>query len=400
MKQVFVTQNFGPHWGGIDQRHVQLCRRFGSERALDVCTVRTTHAEALSFDRSEPYRIIRQPFTQRESKRFTNTLRWAAWLSTHCARDVELIHCGEIRPTSIAVWAAARRAHIPYILYVNGLDLLLEQRRARVARLKMLARILLGGASGIVANSAWTAEAAAEVMRVVGVKRHPPIAGIDLGTDPEQFHPLRDTGALRARLALGDAPLLLTVGRLLPHKGQDVTIRAFALLVREFPQLRYLIVGAGYHERALRQLAADLGVAQHVLFETTLSTRDVAEAHATATVYVGPSRLHDEVNVEGFGLVFSEASASGTAVVGGDSGGVRSAVRHGETGLVVSPGDEHAVASAIRELLLDPGRREAMGQKGRALVETYYNWNRVATDTLEFAQSVLRTERAKKTSRK
>ena len=398
MKHVFVTQNFGPHWGGIDQRHVQLCRRFGPGRALEVSTVRTSHADAQAFDRAEPYRIIRQPFTQRESRRFTNTLRWAAWLAKHCAHDVELIHCGEIRPTSIAVWWAARRARLPYILYVNGLDLLLERRRAKVARLRILARTLLGGASGIVANSAWTAATAAEVMREVGVKQFPPIAAIDLGTDPEQFHPSRDTGALRARLAPGDAPLLLTVGRLLPHKGQDVTIRAVALLVSEFPQLRYLIVGAGHHEQALRKLASDLGLAERVLIETGLSTQDVAEAHATATLYVGPSRLHDEVNVEGFGLVFVEASASGTAVVGGDSGGVRSAVRQGETGLVVPPGDERAVAGAIRELLLDPARREAMGRRGRALVETYYNWDRVAADTLAFAQSVLRDKRLNKSS--
>ncbi|MDQ3517268.1 MAG: glycosyltransferase family 4 protein [Gemmatimonadota bacterium] len=393
---MFVTQNFGPHWGGIDQRHVQLCRRFGPERVLEVSTVRTSRADAPAFDAAESYRIMRQPFTQRESKRFTNTSRWAAWLAKHCARDVELIHCGEIRPTSIAVWWAARRARIPYILYVNGLDLLLERRRARVARLRLLARTLLGGAGGIVANSAWTGESAGEVMREVGVKRLPPIAAIDLGTDPEQFHPSRDTGALRARLGIGVAPLLLTVGRLLPHKGQDVTMRAAALLMREFPQLRYLIVGGGPYEHPLRKLAADLGVAERVLFETSLSTPDVAEAHATATVFVGPSRLHDDVNVEGFGLVFSEASASGTAVVGGDSGGVRSAVRHGETGLVVPPGDERAVAGAIRELLRDPGRREAMGQRGRDLVETYYNWDRVAKDTLDFAESVLLNWRDRK----
>lgn len=395
MKHVFVTQNFGPHWGGIDQRHVQLCRRFGPEQALQVSTVRTSHAEAPAFDRAEPYRIIRQPFTQREAKRFTNTVRWAGWLAKHCAHGAEIIHCGEIRPTSIAVWWAARRARVPYILYVNGLDLLFERRRARVARLRILARTLLGGADGIVANSAWTAQSAAEVMAEVGVKQLPPIAAIDLGTDPEQFHPSRDTGTLRTRLALGDAPLLLTVGRLLPHKGQDVTIRAMALLVSEFPRLYYLIVGDGPHERALRQLAAELGVAERVLFEAGLSTPDVAEAHATATLFVGPSRLHEEINVEGFGLVFAEASASGTAVVGGDSGGVRSAVRHGETGLVVPPMDELAVAGAIRELLLHPDQREAMGRRGRTLVETYYNWDRVARETLDFAQSVLRDRRAK-----
>ncbi|MEJ7809994.1 MAG: glycosyltransferase family 4 protein [Gemmatimonadaceae bacterium] len=390
---MFVTQNFGPDWGGMDQRHVQLCRRL-PDRAV-VSTVRSVQPDAASFDRAEPYEIVRQPFTQREAKRFTNTARWAHWLATHCRRGTELFHCGEIRPTSLAVGWAARRARVPYLLYVNGLDVLLERRRARQARLRVLARALLGGAAGIVANSAWTAETTADVMREVGIRRLPPIVAIDLGTDPGAFHPSRDTGALRARLGLGDALLLLTVARLLPHKGQDVTIRAVALLTGEFPELRYLIVGSGPHERALRQLAADVGVADRVLFESDLSTPDVAEAHATATLYVGVSRLHDAVNVEGFGLSFVEAAASATAAVAGDSGGVRSAVRHGETGLVVPRADEHAVAGAIRDLLRDPSRREAMGRTGRSLVETYFNWDRVASETLDFARSVLQSRRVR-----
>ncbi|MDQ3698878.1 MAG: glycosyltransferase family 4 protein, partial [Gemmatimonadota bacterium] len=391
---MFVTQNFGPQWGGMDQRHVQLCRRFVPERVL-VSTVRSVRADGPAFDRAEPYTIIRQPFAQRDAKRSTNTLRWAAWLAGRCGPGTELIHCGEIRPTSIAVWWAAGRARVPYLLYVNGLDLLLERRRASRPRLRVLARALMGGAAGIVANSAWTAETAADVMHRVGVPRLPPIAAIDLGTDPDEFHPTRDTGALRARLGLGNAPLLLTVARLLPHKGQDVAIRAVALLAGEFPELRYLIIGAGPHEQALRHLVADLGIANRVLFETALSTSEVAEAHATATLYVGPSRLHDAVNVEGFGLAFAEAGASGTAVIAGDSGGVRSAVRHGETGLVVPPAEERAVAGAIRDLLRDASRREAMGRRGRALAEAYYNWDRVASETLDFARSVVRSRQVR-----
>jgi phosphatidylinositol alpha-1,6-mannosyltransferase len=119
-----------------------------------------------------------------------------------------------------------------------------------------------------------------------------------------------------------------------------------------------------------------------------LTDAEIAEAYATATVYVGPSRLDRGINVEGFGISFVEAGASGTPSVAGDSGGVRSAVRDGETGFVVPPQDIKAIAAALRTLLADPARCEAMGRAARAAVESHYNWARVGRETRAFAEQV------------
>jgi glycosyltransferase involved in cell wall biosynthesis len=75
--------------------------------------------------------------------------------------------------------------------------------------------------------------------------------------------------------------------------------------------------------------------------------------------------------------------------VAGDSGGVRSAVRDGETGIVVPPTDVEAIADALRSLLLNPDRRQQMGRAARHAVETHYNWDRVARDTREFTYRVV-----------
>jgi phosphatidylinositol alpha-1,6-mannosyltransferase len=116
---------------------------------------------------------------------------------------------------------------------------------------------------------------------------------------------------------------------------------------------------------------------------------DVAEAYATSDVYIGLSR-QDGKAIEGFGISFIEASASGIPIIAGDSGGVRSAVRDGETGVVVEPNDPDAVASALRQLLASPERRKALGRAGRRAVETHYNWDRVARETTEFAERAVR----------
>ncbi|NUS99086.1 MAG: glycosyltransferase family 4 protein [Gemmatimonadaceae bacterium] len=384
MRHLFVTQDFLPDRGGMARRHVELARHWpGGEMAVST----VASPGAARFDAAERYPIDRQPFDFAHAKLITNQLRWARWLVAH-RDDYDVIHCGNVRPVGYAVHWAARRTGKPYLLYVNGGDVLREREKSRGWLKRLTARHIFGAAAGIVANSEWTARVTREVLATVGVDEPPPVAEIDLGTDPAHFRPDRDGGSLRARFALGDAPLILTVARLVPHKGQDAGIRALAALAPELPTLRYLLVGEGHDEPRLRALAASLGVADRTIFAGVLSDDEIAEAYATATVYLGASRLDRGVNVEGFGISFIEAGASGTPSVAGDSGGVRSAVRDGETGLVVPPEDAGAVAAALRALLTDAPRRAALGRAARDAVVSHYNWARVARETRDFAARV------------
>ena len=177
----------------------------------------------------------------------------------------------------------------------------------------------------------------------------------------------------------------MTVARLVPHKGQDIAIEALAKLPGD---VRYLIIGEGPDAPRLRALAASLGVADRVTLAGALDDAEIAEAYAAASVYVGLSRRDGDVSVEGFGISFVEAGASGTPSVAGDSGGVRAAVRDGETGIIVPPSDPGAAAEAIRALLDDAARRAAMGAAARRAVEGHYNWDRVARETAAFVASV------------
>jgi phosphatidylinositol alpha-1,6-mannosyltransferase len=185
--------------------------------------------------------------------------------------------------------------------------------------------------------------------------------------------------------------VIITVARLVPHKGQDMGIRALAMLARDFPDLRYIMVGEGHDEARIRELARELGVLDKVGFVGPMRDDELPEAYATSTIYLGASRVDNEINVEGFGISFLEAGASGVPSVAGDSGGVRSAVRDGETGIVVPPTDPDAISDAIRSLLLNRDRRIQMGKAARRAVETHYNWDRVARDTREFTKEVVRS---------
>src|SRR5437762_1226806 len=391
-RHLFVTQDYGPDLGGMARRHVELCRRFGDngETTMSVSTVASPNAAA--FDQHEEYFIYRQPFPFERAKLFSNQLRWARWLTSPRTPAYDVIHCGNIRPVGYGVRWANRRLGVPYLVYVNGGDLLRERSKAERSSMKrMSARSILGNAAGVVATSQWVAELASDVMREVGVETPPRVAALDLGTDPVHFNPSRDTGALSRRWGVGDGPIILTVARLVPHKGQDMGIRALATLSRDFPDLRYIMVGEGHDELRLRSLARELGVTDKVGFVGPMRDDELPEAYATSTIYLGASRVDKEINVEGFGISFLEAGASGIPSVAGDSGGVRSAVRDAETGIVVPPTDADAITEAIRSLLLNPDRRKQMGRAARHAVETHYNWDRVARDTREFTYEVVKS---------
>ncbi|MGI8619156.1 MAG: glycosyltransferase family 4 protein [Gemmatimonadaceae bacterium] len=386
MRHLFVTQDYGSDLGGMARRHVEICRRLSPD-SVTVSTVAAT--DAGSFDRGEEYPIRRQGFGFPQANRVGNRIRWARDLAA-MSPGFDVIHAGNIRASGYAAWWWARRARIPYLVYVNGGDLLREKRKAKSLTGRLAARRIFSSAAGIFATSRWVAELSAEVMDLVGVRKPPPVRAFDLGTDPAWFHPRADTGALRARWKVGSAPLVVTVARLVPHKGQDIGIQALARLRPQFPELRYVLVGEGPEEQRLLGLAESLGLADRVVFAGVLEDVELPEAYSTATVYLGASRVDRDFDVEGFGISFIEAAACGLPSVAEDSGGVRSAVRDGETGLLVPPSDVGAVAGALALMLRDEKLRAEMGRAGRVAVETHYNWDRGASDTRQFAREVTR----------
>ena len=138
MKHLFVTQDFAPDLGGMARRHTELVARFGEN--ISVSTVSAVGAEAT--DRARDYLIERQPFPFSQAKRFVNQMRWGRWLVQRGRGSVDVLHCGNIRPNGYGVWWAHKRLRIPYMLYVNGGDLLRErQKAAHSARVRHTARL-------------------------------------------------------------------------------------------------------------------------------------------------------------------------------------------------------------------------------------------------------------------
>jgi phosphatidyl-myo-inositol dimannoside synthase len=196
------------------------------------------------------------------------------------------------------------------------------------------------------------------------------------GVDVDRFVPDEVARAkMRARYRLGERPVVVCVSRLVPRKGQDMLIRAMPSIRQRVPGAALVIVGGGPYSSTLRRLAHSFGVAQHVVFTDGVPADELPAHHAMADVFAMPCRTRGAgLDVEGFGIVFLEASASGVPVVAGRSGGAPETVLDGETGLVVDGWDVGAIAASVSDLLADPDRAARMGAAGRQWVVDNWQW--------------------------
>jgi phosphatidylinositol alpha-1,6-mannosyltransferase len=201
------------------------------------------------------------------------------------------------------------------------------------------------------------------------------------GVDAEAFRPGAGGAAIRQRLGIGpNRPVVICVSRMVPRKGQDTLLRAWPRVRAEVggdPLL--LLVGDGPYRAELGRLAVRMRLDGSVIFSGPVPGSELPAYYDAANVFAMPCRTRRRgLDVEGLGIVYLEASATGLPVIGGNSGGAPDAIVEGETGYVV-PGDgDQILAGRLIELLGDRAAATAMGEKGQAWVDSEWRWDLVA----------------------
>jgi len=184
----------------------------------------------------------------------------------------------------------------------------------------------------------------------------------------------------------GDDPeIVFSLARLDLDKGQDILIKAFRKIHQERSSARLVIGGDGPYRSHLEALVKSFHLEGVVSFVGKIPQTKLPSYFAGCDVFALPSR--SEKRWEGFGLVYLEAGFYEKSVVGGNEGGVPEAIDDGDSGLIVDPRDEDAVASAIIRLLEDEKLRREMGKTGKRRVLDYFNSQRMAEETLNAIQS-------------
>jgi glycogen synthase len=301
---------------------------------------------------------FRAAFADRHPRRLGEVRRQAAALKQLFAPD--LVHANGVGPSLLLHLQTMDACRSPYLLTLQQ-ELLPSQTHGGETLLQRALR-----------SAAWVSgcsDAALAQVRRLAPETTPRSSlirnGIDVPAEPPEPLPV-------------DPPRLLCLGRLVPAKGFDSALTAFAMLVVRFPTLRLMIAGDGSARQDLEQQAARLGLTATVDFLGWVDPAQVPTILNAVTIVVMPSRR------EGLPLVAVQAALMARPIVARRVGGLPEIVVHQETGLLVDAEDSRALAEAIAFLLEHPEAAARMGWAGRRRTRELLSWDRCidAYDTL------------------
>lgn len=288
---------------------------------------------------------------------------------------VDIVHA-HMADAAFIGWLAARRHRLPLAITHHGHDILPGCGGGLLCRAAY--SILLALAAH---HARWNVAVAPAVSKVLQRRLALPRRRIRVIANGVPIP--QPANASRPRHGRGMR--IVSVGRLVKLKGQEQLIDAAAELARDDPALRVFIVGDGPEREALSRRAASLGLKEHVAF--TGAVDDVSAYLRDADVFVSASQR------EGMPLCVLEAMAWEVPVVASDIAGHRGVIRHGETGLLFSPGDVAALARAVKETGEQPALTRQRVRRARRLVEEHYSIEAAVRDYAQMYASMRRAGR-------
>ncbi len=376
MRIVQVTPFFYPHAGGVESHVRGLVREFARE-GHEVTVVTSRYDRHLPpEERREGYRVVR---TRSLGVAF-NTPIDVGTRRVVRALDADLFHLHYPPPlTSYFATRALNRRSVPLCLTYHC-DLFLAGLSGRLLSgvyQRVFLPFTLGRVDRIIVHTKSYGVTSAML-------RGRELTVIPSVVDLDRFRPGLDASALRGDLQLEGKRVIAFTGRLVPHKGVDVILRAMPLLP---PEVVLLVIGAGPRLPSLIGQARRLGVQSRVRFCPSVSDDDLPRYLALAELFVFPSQNR----LEGFGLVVAEAMAAGLPVVIADMPGVREVIEPGKEGLLTEPLIASDLAAKVRMLLDDPELTRRMGAAARRRAEERYGLPTVAAQLLSLYASLRAT---------
>ena len=362
MHHLLVTNDFPPKTGGIQTYLWELWRRLPPD-SFTVVTPDQPGAQA--WDAAQPFAVerVNQPF-----------LVPTAGLARRINGLIDRTGAGLVLLDPVANNAPlVGRLNAPWGVIVHGAEVTIP---AATPGGQLLIRRLLRTSQLVIAAGSYPAQTA---QRAAG--RALPVVEIPPGVDTERFVPLDASrrAEVRRRFDVApDAPLVVSVSRLVPRKGMAVLVEAAAELSRRYPDLEVIIAGEGRDHTRLQQLVATTGAPVRLVGRVPAD--DLPGLLGAADVFA--MLCHNRwggLEQEGFGIVFLEAAACGVHQVAGASGGAADAVVHDHSGLVVDePRKVAAAVDALDTLLGDAQRRAQMGEAARHRAEVSFNYDTLA----------------------
>lgn len=267
----------------------------------------------------------------------------------HAEHPVHLIHAHSALPCGHAASLLSRELKIPFVVTVHGLDAFSTRQVGGYAG-TWCARV-----SRSVYRSACSVICVSEKVRDRIIEGAAPVKTTVVynGVDPQMFSPAD---------AEPGRPVILSVGNLIPVKGHELLLKAFAAIQNQFPVLSLEIIGDGPERGRLQRLSHEQGIAGRVHFRGRQSRQQVADAMKGATIFALPSRY------EGLGCVYLEAMAAAKPVIACHGQGIDEVIEQGINGCLIRPDDLEDLIGILTRLLQHAEVRKRMGDAARRTV--------------------------------
>jgi phosphatidylinositol alpha-1,6-mannosyltransferase len=362
-KTLLVTNDFPPRQGGIQAFVHQLALR---QDPGELIVFASSSPGAEQFDAEQPFPVVRYPGsmllpTPGVARRVQHLVREygcdRAWF-------------GASAPLGLLAPALRRVGVERVVAQTHGH----EVGWAALPVARTLLRRIAAGADVLTYLGDYTRR---RIAAAVGDRTT--FEWLPPGVDTAAYSPEVNGNPVRLRHGIDDRPVIVCVSRLVPRKGQDTLIWTLPAVRDRVPDATLLLVGKGPDEPRLRRLATDIGVSEHVVFTGGVPWEELPAHYAAGDVFAMPCRTRRAgMDVEGLGIVYLEASATGLPVIAGDSGGATDAVRDGETGFVVGGRNHVNLVERLVTLLTDPDLARKLGDAGRAWTLDQWQWARLA----------------------
>ncbi|MDP4985850.1 MAG: glycosyltransferase family 4 protein [Candidatus Nanopelagicales bacterium] len=364
-KTLVITNDFPPRPGGIQTFIYGLVQGFDPD---DVVVLTSKHTGWQEFDKQEKYPIFRH-----------NT---QMLLPTKAVGDQAITIIKEFNCDRVLFGASAPLGLLANRLKNHGIKKTVaithghEVGWAFTPGLKQTFQKIVKDVDKLTYLTKFTFEQISEAISSDQLEKFEQLTpGIDINMFNPENKNNGQSQKIRERFRLGNKPVVVCVSRLMARKGQDTLIEVWPEVLKKVPDAHLLIVGGGSLKQSLHKKTFDNNVHTSVTITGAVDWKELPGFYAAGDVFAMPVRTRNlGFDVEGLGIVYLEASATGIPVIAGNSGGAPEAVIDGVTGFVLNPNNQMILAEKIIELLLNKELSNRLGKQGRSWIEKQWQW--------------------------
>lgn len=374
-KTLFITNFFPPEHGGIQNYIYNLASKLPQD---DIFILTDKQNDSSSFDNQQNFKIFRRSFlSPLRHFKLTSLDLFFKTRKLIDQNNIDLLIAGHFYLPALTCYLLNKTRGIPYYIFTHGTEIF-ELQNASSGKIRYMHKIFTHAQKVVV-----TTDYMKNYLISIGVLDNK-ILKISPGIDHSYFKPQNSINSRKiiSKLISHDLTnynIILSLGRLVERKGHDMVLKSLSKVLERFPKTKYIIAGDGPHREKLIQLTKKLNLEKYVIFTGSINNQNIVDYYNACDFFIMPSRiLQHKKDVEGFGIVYLEASACEKPVIAGRSGGVSEAVVNGKTGLLINPKNQDEISNAMLKLMTDSYYAQRLGENGRNRVINNFDWNKLS----------------------